>query len=616
MHFLPWLIACNLAVAGALIFGSIDSLKRSREADETAARQATVNIANSLSIEIEAELRLIDNALASIALTSAQEESPIHRSVVVARAIAEQKSLLPHVSALRFANTDGDVFLGLSPNELPINITHRPYFDEAKNSLGMVVSEPLISLVTNEWSLIFARALRTKSGVFQGVIYAVVKTDHYTKRFAELDMGSYGAIALRTKSLRLVARWAGTDASSMEGIGDAIVSPEMAQTLSEGSDKGSYSTHTAFDKIERIAAYSRLREYPLVVLTGLSADEILIPWRREVRRNIVLVGLIIIVIAGFSVHLHFQHRRDSHAHKQALKIAREQNLILENDLVGMVRVRGRKNIWANKALHRILGYEAGGLIGQSTRLFYLDEESYTKVGGGYSLLRDGGRFCEQVQMRRKDGRPIWIDLSGAMVTENESLWMMVDIDSLKQSETFAREMALKDPLTGLANRRLLEVQLENAIANAKRNKSLMALCYIDLDGFKQVNDHHGHNAGDILLTNTAQRLLDTVRGSDTVARLGGDEFAVILSPVTGAPEAAMVMERCLNCIAQEVGLDTGESVRVAASIGIAIGDGTSDPSDLITAADAAMYNAKREGRGKILISKAENNQRIESNLPS
>lgn len=594
-----WLVVCNVSVAASLALGTLHSLENSKEADVSAARQTAVNLANSLSIEVAAELRLIDNALATIALGIAQADDDAERQGIIQRLLAEQRALLPHVAAMRYANAQGTVLAGLGVGESQIDVAGRPYFSQARASAAMVVSEPLTSLVTNDWCTILARRLLTQDGSFYGVVYAVVTAEHFIDRFAQLDMGASGAVALRTGSLRLLARQASSEPRSFKGVGEATVSHEMLRKLAENDEQGWYITPTALDNIERVTAYSRVRGYPFLVFTGLATQEFLADWRREVLRQTGLVAFCVLVVAGFSSYLFVRQRRERRARDLAVKTAREQSLVLENDLVGMIRVRNRVNVWENKAAHRIFGYEAGELRGQSTRLLYLDDATYARVGEGYEKVRKDGRFSKQIQMRRKDGQAIWIDLSGALVSEDESLWMMVDIDTLKRSETTAKDMALRDPLTGLANRRLLDVQLEGALANARRTGHLVALCYIDLDGFKQINDVHGHEAGDAVLNATAQRLRDAVRDIDTVARLGGDEFAVVLGAVASLAEARDVMQRCMERIREPVPFGLQWTLRVDASIGIVVASGQSAPDALLRSADISMYAAKRAGKGRI-----------------
>jgi len=162
-------------------------------------------------------------------------------------------------------------------------------------------------------------------------------------------------------------------------------------------------------------------------------------------------------------------------------------------------------------------------------------------------------------------------------------------------------LALNDPLTGLANRRLLAERMSMALAHARRNKGAMAVVYLDLDGFKQINDTLGHGAGDALLKMVAGRLVATVREEDTVARLGGDEFMIALWDVRSAERAATVALKVIEAVSQPFAID-GHTVSVTTSAGIAIyPDHGEDADTLMKSADLALYEAKRAGKNAYRI---------------
>lgn len=173
-------------------------------------------------------------------------------------------------------------------------------------------------------------------------------------------------------------------------------------------------------------------------------------------------------------------------------------------------------------------------------------------------------------------------------------------EALEEANQRLRNLALKDPLTGLANRTALQQQLELAIRRSQRRQELLAVMLIDLDGFKPINDQHGHGFGDLVLAEIAQRLLQHARETDLPARLGGDEFVVIGETVQSAEHAVQVAERLLARIAEPIELE-GLTVRVGASIGIALSHGEDDGTTLIRQADAAMYAAKAGGRNRVYL---------------
>lgn len=158
------------------------------------------------------------------------------------------------------------------------------------------------------------------------------------------------------------------------------------------------------------------------------------------------------------------------------------------------------------------------------------------------------------------------------------------------------EQATRDALTGLANRRAFEAELASSVIG-KRSTDASGVMFLDLDGFKKINDEHGHKAGDEVLVETAKRLLQSVRDSDIVARLGGDEFTVLLRGVLSKGEVATVAERILAAMREPMPLSTGVSVHPTPSLGVALATNfDAEPAALLKQADAAMYEAKRAGK--------------------
>ncbi|MHC5595299.1 MAG: CHASE2 domain-containing protein, partial [Nostoc sp.] len=171
-------------------------------------------------------------------------------------------------------------------------------------------------------------------------------------------------------------------------------------------------------------------------------------------------------------------------------------------------------------------------------------------------------------------------------------------NELKLKQDHLRYLAYHDPLTGLSNRKFFTEQLYESLHWAQHNNLLLGLLFIDLDGFKQINDTLGHETGDHLLMTIAKRLSNSLRASDTVSRLGGDEFTVILRAIPNVQIAARVAEKILSSINKPIVLD-GDTIRVSASIGISVyPDNSQDSETLIKQADAAMYRAKHLGKNR------------------
>jgi diguanylate cyclase (GGDEF)-like protein len=187
--------------------------------------------------------------------------------------------------------------------------------------------------------------------------------------------------------------------------------------------------------------------------------------------------------------------------------------------------------------------------------------------------------------------------------------MNLSIDQIlaanRQREQLQEDLAHQaahDSLTGLPNRAQAMRLIQGALSRAQRSGAIIGLLFIDLDGFKRVNDTLGHAAGDEVLREAAQRMVRSVRGGDTVARLGGDEFVVLLEPLDEQASAVSVADRLMAEVSSPIPLASGRSVRVGASIGVALSqDGTTDPDLLLNEADVAVYRAKAGGRGRTEI---------------
>ena len=286
-----------------------------------------------------------------------------------------------------------------------------------------------------------------------------------------------------------------------------------------------------------------------------------------------------------------------HAEEQLRLAARVFDRAAEGVLVTDINQRV---LTVNDAFVKVTGYGREDIVGKTPQLLSSGKHLPIFYSDMWEKINAQGWWQGEIWNRKKDGELYleWLsintvkDQAGAVVNY---VAMFSDITQVRESQNRIEFLATHDDLTGLPNRTLFNDRLRLALARAGRSKENLAILFLDLDNFKVVNDTLGHNIGDELLKQAAQRLLDCVRVQDTVARMGGDEFVILLES-SERHEAAMTAHRLINAISMSYSLNDHECF-VSASIGISMfpKDAT-DPTGLMRNADAAMYRAKDQGK--------------------
>ncbi len=255
----------------------------------------------------------------------------------------------------------------------------------------------------------------------------------------------------------------------------------------------------------------------------------------------------------------------------------------------------------NRAFGEITGYSSDEAIGANPSILNSGRQDAAFYAEMWRAIRERGCWQGELWNRRKDGSvyPEWLSVSVVRDAEGavtHYVGVFSDITVLKRSQERLDYQAHHDLLTDLPNRLLFEDRLSHALQRAKRESEHVAVLFVDLDRFKNINDTLGHPVGDRVLQEVAKRLASSLRQTDTVARLGGDEFTVILEDVNGEIEAGLVAEKLLDDLRRPVKAE-GQDFFVSASIGVSLfpRDGD-DVATLVKNADAAMYRAKEQGR--------------------
>ncbi len=257
----------------------------------------------------------------------------------------------------------------------------------------------------------------------------------------------------------------------------------------------------------------------------------------------------------------------------------------------------------NEAFTRITGYDRTEVLGKNPRILSSGRQTPEFYASLWNALAEDGYWSGEIWNRRKNGEFFAESLTISTFRDPHGkitnfVALFTDITMLKDHENELIRIAHYDSLTGLANRVLLADRLRLAIGQGLRRKLPIALIYLDLDGFKKINDTHGHDAGDALLIAVSKRMKAALRDGDTLARIGGDEFVAVLVDLADVRACEHALNRLLKAASDEV--EVGDlKLRVSASIGVALSpqDGT-EADQLMRQADQAMYVAKQSGKNR------------------
>ncbi len=300
-------------------------------------------------------------------------------------------------------------------------------------------------------------------------------------------------------------------------------------------------------------------------------------------------------------------KQDITAAKEAEKALRLAASVVANTHEGvMVCDAMQRIIEVNPAFTRITGYPASEALGRKPSLLSSGRRSREQYPAMWQALHQHGHWQGEFWNRHKNGS-LYAAASAinalrdadGQVTHYVSVFS--DVTERKHQQEQLERLAHFDPLTGLPNRALLADRLQQGLARAQRARQGLAVCFMDLDGFKAVNDMHGHDAGDDLLAEVARRLQGGIRAGATAARLGGDEFVLLLGGLRHPRECEDTARRVLHAVALPIEVE-GHTVHVTGSMGISVfpRDG-SDAEQLLRQADQAMYQAKQRGRNRYVL---------------
>jgi len=343
-----------------------------------------------------------------------------------------------------------------------------------------------------------------------------------------------------------------------------------------------------------------LTEAPIVVLTGL--DDVLATQAaiQSGAEDYLTKGADAGALRRAVRYAMLRHQRDADSRLASTVFTHAREGIMVTGPDGTI-------VDVNQAFSRITGYGRDEVLGRNPHLLSSGRQSREFYAAMWQDLREQGYWEGEVWNRRKDGM-VYAQLQTISAVRNAAgvarqyVALFSDITALKMHESELERIAHFDVLTDLPNRVLLADRLRHGMAQAQRRAKLLAVVYLDLDGFKGVNDTHGHAAGDQLLKTLAGRMKQTLREGDTLARIGGDEFVAVLVDLDSTPACQPLLQRLLDAAAQPAPFGAF-SLQVSASLGVTFYPQAQDldAEQLLRQADQAMYQAKLAGKNRYCL---------------
>lgn len=600
-------LATALLVACLVVLLAAISIRQSRLAREAENRQEVGNTVRLLAANLRERLDKVDLILVTTVEqarhTRAERQSldnllqliPIPAAPAMAGWSFGISNAHGRLLYYRAAHQDAD-----QPSAPPAAI-HPLLQERLQTATGdLIVVGPVQDARTQTWILLLARALELPDGS-RGGVHAELPVQQFFALLGTLDLGLHSAVALRTTDLALVYRQPWPPGAQF-AIGRREVSAQLREAIQIRPESGAFDARTV-DHILRTNAYRRVGPYPFYVLAGIALDDFPHGWTLQDSMVVALAALTLVLGLGLLRRM----RRDS---RRRLDAARQRfRSIVESSSDAIISCSPELQVTSwNPAARQMFGFESHAMIGQPLGRL-LPEEPADSHRDLWMQLEQYQRIQHlDTTLRHRDGSLVDVSISAAPISDLDgiSLGMSLiarDITQRKAEEELIRRLAYRDMLTGLPNRRLLLDRLQQALDRSTRQHSHGALMFLDLDRFKQLNDHHGHEAGDALLIHVAVQLQKLVRASDTVARLGGDEF-VVLCEMLGTSEAEAL--RRAEQLSRRIESELEQPARVGevqhrggGSVGWTLFCGSSVPADaLLRAADAAMYERKKARRNE------------------
>lgn len=601
-HKLTWLsVLVSLGIGGM----SAQTMWKHRQEQWDYQERTNANLSGTLAKGLEWSLDGIDLTLQKMAITMQdvpwQEGSEYLSHSVLLDSVWRDVQL----SGVVVLNTQGREVLRVNgAPELGRDFSGADFFKAFRSGRrqDVFIGEPTNSLMRSEVVLPLARPIRGPQGEWQGVLVGHLHMLEINAWLQSMNLGELSGINVIREDGLILTRFPYAGVQSRQTLAG---SENLRRFVS--SPQGSFVSEAVLDGIERLYTYHRVGPYPIIVNAAQATQTIVQGWQRSAWQlggvAVILMGGCIALAILFSREL--VRREATEADLLAEKERMRLTLRAIGDAVVCTDAQGCIT-YLNPVAQAFTGWSNEEAKGQPLGILQVEGQR-TQAGAAQAMASPNMSWMERQRMvlvHRDSGERMEVDVTSSPVLGNQgavlgAVAVLRDVTIAAAQEARMHRLAFHDALTGLPNRSLLQDRANQALAHAQRAGAGLAVLYLDLDNFKPINDQMGHEAGDAALVKIARALQGCVRASDTVCRLGGDEFVVLFAHLPPQSELTAIAEKMLQVCSQS--FHWGEQMLpLSISGGISLyPEHGQQWSELLRAADQALYVSKQAGRQQI-----------------
>jgi diguanylate cyclase (GGDEF)-like protein/PAS domain S-box-containing protein len=541
----------------------------------------------------------------------------------------------PEVSGFLVMDASGKLLYASGAALQSPGFADRGHFNKptANPDNALYFSEVVVDGVSGRSFLFVVQPVRDARGGLLGLVVAPLDLGFLSKIFETIDVGAKGVVAIwRADDGRLILRRPAVP----EMVNQAPENSPLYRRIESGEKLGTMHLPAMFDGVEREYAFQRIADYPLFVASGLAVDDYLAGWRQVLGVAVASALLLFLALSLVLIRLLRAENEEEVIAGKLMESEARYRMLAENshDVIWTLDIPTRRYTYVSSAITEMYGYLPEEVVGQSVDSCLTPESALRLARDIDQRLRriaagdkTANVVVSELEQLCKNGEVVSTEVVSSCLLDAEGVAQTIlgitrnvserkaaelalretnrqlhaRIEEIGRLQVALQELAVRDSLTGLYNRRYLDETLEREVSRARREGSPLSLVMLDIDYFKRVNDTYGHQVGDEALRMLATTLLADIRTEDVACRYGGEEFLILLPnmPLDAAIQRAEAWRRTIEGLSLVLG---NFHITFTISLGVAAyPEHGKTPDDLTRCADQALYRAKDEGRNQVSV---------------